>query len=122
MARMINRLGSVPPVRMNPPINTLSPVSASPRVEMFSGLLSTGVGVGEADGLGDTLGLGETVGEGETVGLGDGETVGLGLAVGLGVGVGLGDGPAKTSAVSLTNGRPTPPAIKILPSFNSVAV
>ena len=36
--------------------------------------------------------------------------------------VGLGVGPSSTSAVALTNGLPTPPVIKIRPSFNSVAV
>ena len=81
-----------------------NPVCASPRVEILSGLPSIGVGTG--------------------FGLGEGDGVGKGLGVGKadGLGVEVGFGPSNNSAVVLMKGRPTPPAIRILPSSNWVAV
>ena len=46
IARMMTVLGVVPPVIMNPPMATLSPVSTSTRVEMLSALPTAGDGVG----------------------------------------------------------------------------
>jgi hypothetical protein len=77
---------------------------------MFKGLLSTGVG--------DGVGVGDGDGVGSPVGFG----VGLGGIVGVGEVVGLGVGPFSNSPVVLMNGRPTPPAIMIRPSFSWVAL
>lgn len=83
-------LAAVPFPRMNPPMRTLSPVSARARVEMLRSVSPVIVGVGVAEGftVGVTLGVGVTEGVGVTLGLG----VMLGVGVALGVGVGLGVG------------------------------
>lgn len=97
----------LPPLRMKPPISTLSPVSARARVEMLRSASPEGVGLGVGVTEGLILGVGVTLGVGITLGVGVIDGVGMTLGVGVtdGVGVMLGAGLMVAVGLGVTVGE-----------------
>ena len=88
-----------------------SPSEGSARLWFAAGRTRVSPGIAPYGGVGRGAGVGRGLG------------VTLGVAVGVGEGVGVGETPiAKTSPVALKAGLPTPPVIRMLPSFNMFAV